>query len=282
MDEKNQIDKQYEDVSSRLEAHHMRDKVVRIPYRLVASCFYFEKTGPAREVDDHFVVQGTICCRFAKGSDNLRSLGCFDVGSIVIPVSQQTGVVSIDLHLTNDKRNPHPFSGFPISGFPRSLADGEPLKRTTTPAYPQSETDRTSMAQKREFLRRKRSVRPRFSNDRPFSTVSAGSSSSSNSTNDPFECPENPNDVSHWVRRRFEARRAPPRPVQQLPETQGVFELYGSTVQDVGLNEDEDDAALAQALERSEREALLGLQRTNTGTDADELQRVMMLSLLEK
>lgn len=58
MDEKNQIDKQYEDVSSRLEAHHMRDKVVRIPYRLVASCFYFEKTGPAREVDDHFVVQG--------------------------------------------------------------------------------------------------------------------------------------------------------------------------------------------------------------------------------
>lgn len=232
----------------------------------------------------------------------MTETGCFDVGSIVIPVSQQTGVVSIDLHLTNDKRNPHPFSGFPISGFPRSLADGEPLKRTSkymvhphcrtkftdislisaTPAYPQSETDRTSMAQKREFLRRKRSVRPRFSNDRPFSTVSAGSSSSSNSTNDPFECPENPNDVSHWVRRRFEARRAPPRPVQQLPETQGVFELYGSTVQDVGLNEDEDDAALAQALERSEREALLGLQRTNTGTDADELQRVMMLSLLEK
>ena len=59
--------------------------------------------------------------------------GHFDVGSIVIPVSKDSGLVSINLHLTNDKRKPHPFSGFPVSGFPRNLAEGEPIKRTGKP-----------------------------------------------------------------------------------------------------------------------------------------------------
>lgn len=54
----------------------------------------------------------------------------FDIGTIVIPVPQQASIIAIDLHLTNDKKKPHPFNGFPISGFPRSLANGEPLKRT--------------------------------------------------------------------------------------------------------------------------------------------------------
>ena len=108
-------------------------------------------------------------CRFAKGSDNLRNLGIFlqnrqlqsfqphfrvheignestaqtivvdpniikgmrdfgffDVKSIVIPVSAQTGSICIDLHLTTE-----PTYVFPISGFPRNLADTAPLKRTS-------------------------------------------------------------------------------------------------------------------------------------------------------
>lgn len=58
--------------------------------------------------------------------------GYFNIGSIVIPVSKETAYVSINLHLSNDKKKPHPFSGFPISGFPRSLADAEAIKRTST------------------------------------------------------------------------------------------------------------------------------------------------------
>lgn len=54
--------------------------------------------------------------------------GFFDVGSIVIPVTEQTGIISINLHLTDDKSNSQP-NGLPISGFPRSLADVDPLKR---------------------------------------------------------------------------------------------------------------------------------------------------------
>lgn len=54
----------------------------------------------------------------------------FDIGTIVIPVTQQASIIAIDLYLTNDKKRPYLSNNFPISGFPRSLADGEPLKKT--------------------------------------------------------------------------------------------------------------------------------------------------------
>lgn len=122
---------------------------------------------------------GTICCRFAKGSDNLRSLGLylkrhqlhsfqpyfriqeakhserakqvpisrdvirmvtdisyFDIGLITIPVYQQSSMVSIYLHLTDDHEKPSLACGFPISGFPRNLAEGEPLRRSTSQYKP--------------------------------------------------------------------------------------------------------------------------------------------------
>jgi hypothetical protein len=60
MDDKSQIDRLDDDVTSRLQNPYMRDKIVRIAYRLVASCFYFEQSVPIREVDDHFVVQGKL------------------------------------------------------------------------------------------------------------------------------------------------------------------------------------------------------------------------------
>jgi hypothetical protein len=55
-------------------------------------------------------------------------LGLFNLGSIAIPVTTDTAILSIDLHLAND---PHLCSGCPISGFPRNLSDGEPLKRAS-------------------------------------------------------------------------------------------------------------------------------------------------------
>lgn len=60
MDDKSQIEKLYEDVHSRLESPYMHAKITRIAYRLVASCFYFEKTGPSREVDIHIQVRGKL------------------------------------------------------------------------------------------------------------------------------------------------------------------------------------------------------------------------------
>jgi hypothetical protein len=53
------------------------------------------------------------------------------------------------------------------------------------------------------------------------------------------------------------------------------------------VEDDEDDVALTQALERSAREARegrpgLSIGRTGTGTDDDELQEVLKLSLVDK
>jgi hypothetical protein len=53
-------------------------------------------------------------------------LGQFNLGSIAIPVTMETSMLSIDLHLSTEA---HLSSGCPISGFPRNLSDGEPLKR---------------------------------------------------------------------------------------------------------------------------------------------------------
>lgn len=220
--------------------------------------------------------------------------GYFSVGSIVIPVSKDSGLVSINLHLTNDKRKPHPFSGFPISGFPRNLAEGDPIKRTSkalviyhniythtkraaasSPAP--SEADRSSLAQKRQSLRRKRTIRARFTdnNERPVSiATSSGSGRSSNSVS--LGYPDSADSVSEWIRRRHEARRAPPKPVQDM-EPQVAYELDGSSLPEPF--QDEDDKALAEAVERSQRPPLT---RTPTGTDEDELQRVLLMSLVEK
>jgi hypothetical protein len=56
--------------------------------------------------------------------------GLFHLESIVIPVTTEEAVVMIDLHLNDDRATRRGRSGIPISGFPRLLADGEPLKKT--------------------------------------------------------------------------------------------------------------------------------------------------------
>lgn len=263
---------------------------------------------------------GTICCRFPKGSDNLRYLGLylqrhqlhsfqpyfrvqeakhaervqiipisrdvirlvtdisyFDIGSIVIPVSERGSLVSISLHLTDDKEKHRLAWGFQISGFPRSLAEVEPLRRTPSQFAPyalqrfayepaaaspiSNEPDRETMAQKFESLRRKRSVRPRMHKTR----LSNGSGSSGS---DQVEYPEDPSEVGNWVQRRFEARRAAPKPVKRF-ESAAVFELDGSPVEPAL---DDDDAELAEALRRSEQEIMLD----------EEMQRVIAMSLVDQ
>jgi hypothetical protein len=57
----------------------------------------------------------------------------FRTETITIPVTSESALIAIDLHLTDDSMKPELQNGFPISGFPRSLGDDEPLKATSKP-----------------------------------------------------------------------------------------------------------------------------------------------------
>lgn len=48
--------------------------------------------------------------------------GLFHLDSVIIPVLNEESFISIDLYLTGNNK-------YPISGFPRVLADGDVLKR---------------------------------------------------------------------------------------------------------------------------------------------------------
>ena len=60
-----------------------------------------------------------------------RGLFCLD--SIAMPLTSDASVIAIDLYLFEDRSSSHRRSGFPISGFPRTLSDGDSLslKRTS-------------------------------------------------------------------------------------------------------------------------------------------------------
>jgi hypothetical protein len=107
-------------------------------------------------------------------------------------------------------------------------------------------------------------MRPHLYDKRPASDVST----------DSYEFPETPIDVSDWTRRRNEAKRPPPK-------APPVYELDGGSSFIASPLDDEDDG-LVQALERSELENVRSLERSATGTDEEELERVIQLSLLER
>ncbi|KAL5397840.1 hypothetical protein PMIN03_006175 [Paraphaeosphaeria minitans] len=342
MDDKDKIHVLHDEMKKCLERSDMQNKIKMIAYRLVASSFYFEKSGPCKEAGGHITISGMIRCRFAAGSGNLRKLGeymrnhqggerfqpffhvqevnhdesahnipitaqairdmiergRFDLGKLAIPVTSETSIVAIDLHLTDDKARYFVKSGFPISGFPRSLADGDVLKRI--PSDTSSILERPSMASKRQSLREKRHNRNRISLDRPSSDSNIsyelqGSSRTSNSSksNVNLSFPETPDDVSSWAQGRTEASRPPLAPVQQMTTRghyhmalpglsleEGLFELDSEPVARLGEvgHPDDDHEALAQVLERSRYEAQ-PLKRTNTGTDEEELAKALSLSM---
>lgn len=58
--------------------------------------------------------------------------GLFCLESIAIPLTSDVSTVSIDLYLVDERSSPRRPAGIPISGFPRSLSDGDSLslKRT--------------------------------------------------------------------------------------------------------------------------------------------------------
>lgn len=62
---------------------------------------------------------------------DMTDRGLFHLESIVIPVALEESVVLIDLHLNDDRFPQRGRSGFPISGFPRLLAEGDILRKTS-------------------------------------------------------------------------------------------------------------------------------------------------------
>jgi hypothetical protein len=125
-----------------------------------------------------------------------------------------------------------------------------------------------------------------------------------------------PGDVPDWIRRRSEASRGPPRPMQVLAHQEGhwnmppayendeaMYELdagpphasgangnaeprtvsLGNWEEDYGEQEvvqSEDDEDLAKAIELSQQEGLLSVRRTDTGGfDEDQIAEALDRSL---
>ncbi len=61
MDDKAQVYALQEEVRSKLKSHTgTRVKIRVVAHRLVASSFYFERSGPPRVADDHIILQGNF------------------------------------------------------------------------------------------------------------------------------------------------------------------------------------------------------------------------------
>ena len=95
LDEVDQLESLQRTVRDRVRMNgYYHQKISRIAHRLVASTFYFEKLSHQQEPDGSFLClgrpftflpalicahrpTGKICCRFPKGSKELRALGAF-------------------------------------------------------------------------------------------------------------------------------------------------------------------------------------------------------------
>lgn len=58
MDDKSQAQRLHDEIKSSMESLSMRAKITNIAYRLVASCFWFERTGPTKTSDGRHVIKG--------------------------------------------------------------------------------------------------------------------------------------------------------------------------------------------------------------------------------
>jgi hypothetical protein len=161
--------------------------------------------------------------------------GLFCLNSIAIPLTSDVSVVSIDLYLVDERSSQRRLPGVPISGFPRSLSDGDSLslKRTSksiletltsllfsfedmltvssaSPASPIP--DRPRLHTKRASLREKRLTHPPLKSSVSDSDVSYannnGWSPAEEKSPSDTKFPESPDDLSEWVRRHKEVRTA--------------------------------------------------------------------------
>jgi len=230
----------------------------------------------------------------AKIIHEMIDRGLFYLESVAIPMTSESSLLSIDLHLTDDRMKPHVRPGFPISGFPRILADGEPLKKSTSPPSPNPE--RPMMSTKRQSLREKRQAHTRRSLEQPASDSDISctmhnkmAAARNHGLGPPF--PETPEDIPDWVRRRGETSRRPPKPVEQeehyIPQPLPLPVFHELDAGPWKLLDAEHEG-LVQAFELDGREDGGGgrsiqdtrsPRRTETGTNEEELAKALELSM---
>ncbi|CAN9312297.1 unnamed protein product [Alternaria alternata] len=248
---------------------------------------------------------------------DMTERGLFRLDSVVIPVTSEGAEVSIDLHLTDD-RTRHGQRGLPISGFPRHLADGEPIKKTTSLSTP-PKPERPKIFNKRQSLREKRQGRvviERPASDSNISYASHNEQATTLNRSSSVQYPEMPGDVPDWIQRRTEARRGPPRPMRDFVHQEehwniaptdegevGLYELDAGHLAMPGANGDEvtrtvppgvwmedieeqanlqsnDEADLARAIELSQQQDFGLPRRTSTGGfDQDQIAEALKRSL---
>ncbi|KAF2823761.1 hypothetical protein CC86DRAFT_298378 [Ophiobolus disseminans] len=77
LDEKAKVFELQENIRAQMDRQLHRVKIGTVAHQLVASSFYFELFGLIRTYaeDPRTVITGTIACRFAAGSDDIRNLG---------------------------------------------------------------------------------------------------------------------------------------------------------------------------------------------------------------
>ncbi|KAF2736521.1 hypothetical protein EJ04DRAFT_462876 [Polyplosphaeria fusca] len=298
MDDKSQVQKLHDEVKSRLQTPSMRAKITSIAFRLVASSFYFAKFGPLREVDDQFIVHGTILCRFARGSQSLRNLGdylkkhqfqsfqpFFNLQESTrraqvqrIPISPKVISEMTEFGFFDIGPISIPISSRTITvSIDMHLSNGKNNQQSYAgfpiSGFPRSLDDVESLnkslsavplePENLRIAQRRQSVRHRR-------TVHSGLSHdrvSSISSLDPTASPIHPQDVNDWTERRAKAKRAQPKP---LSLAGGSLELEQIETGDrVDSPWDEDDTALTKALQRSEQKSFenVGHVEQNVGEE---------------
>ncbi|CAO2647539.1 Nn.00g084610.m01.CDS01 [Neocucurbitaria sp. VM-36] len=201
----------------------------------------------------------------------------FFLDTITIPVTSESALLSIDLHLTNDQENPALSICFPISGFPRSFADGEPLKRTTSPTSPTPELPKIS--NKRQSLReRKRNINGRISLEQRRAVSDgdikygqrdgAGTPQSLNPS-----IPEMPDHESDWTSGQIGASRPPPKGVQSMVDlgiSSSIQQLDEAVSRFInGRVSPYDDEMLTLVSHGSRDDSTTDVTKSDTGTDSD-------------
>ena len=189
--------------------------------------------------------------------------GVFKLDPIVILVSMHKGIISIDFHLSSDATKPYPLARFPISGFPRTIVDGDTLRRGSKsplravpsiqpglteclgvllPSSPSSLTPSSSDTTERPKLVPRPSLRQQPNSRNFYSRDNLSNLSSGRNSND-HDYPEIPQAGGDWARRRDQVKRSPPKPVHDyigalMFERDGGNEtLYGDGQVDLAISE---------------------------------------------
>ncbi|KAF2461117.1 hypothetical protein BDY21DRAFT_297819 [Lineolata rhizophorae] len=250
LDEKSQVPNLQAEVGDQLRRKPpYQTKITQVAQRLVASCFYFERLTPTKELEDGFACGGRLRCRFPDGSQNLRYLGdylrnhqdptfqpyftvqerCYQpvkyeispdvVHNMIVKATFDMGIMEIRVSLQQGhtsislclrRWNSRSVEEHPISGFPRSLALEDLIKNVHSEPKPQPSLDRLRQNRHRSFRHRRDNSRTEIPQSQPDPQQQENTSQSSGS---PSGRSRNSDEdrwgFNDWILRRERSGRPP-------------------------------------------------------------------------